>query len=364
MTEPRAAFFPPYQYAAVCGARATQSAMNIIVGVLLVLVFVALAVYLFAPKDPNGGANGGANGGGDVEATTAIVKDGGNINLACLGDSHFVLLSASYGPAPDDPSSCLPYDAMAALKGWTASHPHGGSLSVAPDLFPKAPPCPGPRQLTMKHTCADGAKATFVPLRENTCSNAQDMLPVDTAPAFHLWTGQDNKNWTADVVPWDPDSQIQLTAAALTPGSRREFLPINPITRVGVTDRVPTWDNPFTPYGDPSGPCSRAASLWGVQPFAPGFMEPAANDSTDGTPYDRRTYYQPSFWDWPVSSIYGGPYEALGPGCPAGDEIGIGGPTEESKRTYIRPDPIYFGDWINVEGEVPPEVEEAVGAWP
>ncbi len=333
--------------------------MNPILGVVLVLVVVAIAVYLLAGKDTNGGANGGGDG---IQGTTAVERDGTHFQISCMGDSHLELLSASYATAPDAPVTCEPYDALGVLKAWAAQNPRGGALAVTPSAFPKASACAAPRQLTLRYECADGSpsKAAFAPQRVNTCSNAQDMLPVDPAPAFHLWTGQDNKNFTADVVPWDPDSRIQLTAAALTPGSRREFLPINPITRVGVTSRVPTWDNPFTPYGDPSGPCSRAVSLWDVQPFAPGFMEPAANDSTDGTPYERRTYYQPSVWDWPVSSPYGGPYRALPPGCPAGNEAGIGGPDVESKRTYIQPSPLYWLDEPAVQGEVPEILEEEV----
>lgn len=197
----------------------------------------------------------------------------------------------------------------------------------------------------------------FAPQRVNACSDAQDMLPPDREPAFHLWAGQGNRNFTVADVPWDPASQIQLTGGALAPGSRRAFLPINPVTRIGVTDRVPTWANPYVLEGDPSGPCSRAVSLWEVQPGAPGFLEPAAPDSTDGTPYERRSYYQPAVWEWPAASPYGGPYRELGPGCPGGSAVGIGGDAVESKRTYIRPSPLYWLRGPMVEGVPPPPLE-------
>lgn len=153
-------------------------------------------------------------------------------------------------------------------------------------------------------------KSTFRPHRVSTCSDAQDVLPqamIDPDYRLHQWTGQQNSNWTVADQPWDPQSRIQLTAAALTAGARPAFRPINPITRIGVTDRVLNWANPQG-VGDPSSdPCSPAVSLFDVQPFQPGFMVPRQNDSTDGTPYENRYYYQPEYWSR-ASGPYGGPY--------------------------------------------------------
>jgi hypothetical protein len=313
-------------------------------GPLVGLVLVALVVIVAYASTRGPGSGGEGGGGGGVTTAT----DGASWYPYCGEGSHLEVVSASYDVPPGAEVLCPTFDALPAMRAWAGRHPSGGVFTVAPTSFPGAPACPAPRQLDARWRCAPGAGGSaagpdsFTPQRVNTCSDAQDMLPPDPDPAVHLWTGQNNRNFTVADVPWDPTSRIQLTGGALTPGSRRAFLPINPITRIGVTNRVPTWGNPYTPYGDPSGPCSRAVSLWDVQPGAPGFLEPALPDSTDGTPYQRRSYYQPAVWEWPAASPYGGPYRALGPGCPGGDAAGIGGDVAESKRTYIQPSPLYW----------------------
>jgi hypothetical protein len=212
-----------------------------------------------------------------------------------------------------------------------------------------------------------GGRDRFWAARVNSCSDAQAALPEDPAPAFHRWTGPGNRNWTAEVTPWDPDSRIQLTAAALTPGSRQEFLPINPITRIGATSRLRTWANPFTPSGDPSGPCNlQYPSLWEPQPFQPDYYVPAQND---GSPDAPRAFYQALPWDAPPNfrdghSVYGGPYRPLAPGCPAPlNESGIGDPMLRSRREYLRPADasLYFpGEDLAVEGQLPPFLPKGV----
>lgn len=166
-------------------------------------------------------------------------------------------------------------------------------------------------------------RETVIPRRVNTCSSAQNVLPEVTAPpgypeqtSFYEWTGQNNHNWTVADQPWDPDTKMQLTAAALTAGARQRYLPINPLTRIGITDRVLNWDNPYGANDMFSNPCSDAVSIFDVQPSQPGFMEPMQNDSTDGTPAEDRYYYQPSYWNR-ASGPYGGPYTPVAV-CPYG----------------------------------------------
>jgi hypothetical protein len=110
---------------------------------------------------------------------------------------------------------------------------------------------------------------------------------------------------------------MQLTAAALTAGARQMYQPINPLTRVGVTDRVLNWDNPYGLGDKFSNPCSDAVSVFDVQPWQPGFMVPKENDSTDGTPAENRYYYQPAYWSR-ASGPYGGPYTPVA-ACPYGE---------------------------------------------
>lgn len=157
-------------------------------------------------------------------------------------------------------------------------------------------------------------------LRETVVPRRADVpaLAPDHDPALHIWSGQLNHNFTAPYTPWDPDSRQQLETAALTAGGRKMHLPVNPDTRIGVTDRVKVWDNPYTAADDPSSPCSKAVSIYDVQPFQQGFLVPRTNGSTDGTPAQGRYYYQPAYWSR-ESGPYGGPYTPAAH-CQVGDE--------------------------------------------
>ena len=95
--------------------------------------------------------------------------------------------------------------------------------------------------------------------------------------------------------------------------------PVNPLTRIGVTNRVLNWDNPYAGDDISSSPCSSAVSVYEVQPFQPGFLIPRENDSTDGTMAQQRTYYQPAYWSR-ASGPYGGPYQPVA-SCP--EDLGI-----------------------------------------
>lgn len=156
-------------------------------------------------------------------------------------------------------------------------------------------------------------KEHYLPRRVNVCSSAQDVLPAamaDPEAALHARSGQNNANFTVPITPWDPNSRQQLETAALTAGARRAHLPINPLTHIGITDRVPIWQNPYTDAEDISGPCSSAVSIYQVQPHQPGYLVRASNDSTDGTMAQQRYYYQPPYWSR-ESGPYGGPYTPL-----------------------------------------------------
>ena len=155
-------------------------------------------------------------------------------------------------------------------------------------------------------------KDTFRPQRV-ACPNAE---APDPDPNLHRWAGQRNQNWTTVVTPWDPDSRIQLESAALTPSTRAMHLPINPVTRIGVTSRVRNWDNPYARNDLFTSPCSDANSLFDLQPFQPGFLAPKQNESTDNTPAQGRYYFQPEYWSR-ASGPYGGPYTSVA-SCSAG----------------------------------------------
>lgn len=158
------------------------------------------------------------------------------------------------------------------------------------------------------------SREKIIPRRVDTCSSEQDVLPAvmaDPDYSLHQWSGQGNRNWTVEVTPWDPDSRIQLESAALTPGARQMHRPVNPLTRIGITDQVLNWENPYSGLDDPSSsPCSTATSIYEVQPFQPGYMKKASNDSTDGTDAQQRYYYQPAYWSR-ASGPYGGPYRPV-----------------------------------------------------
>jgi hypothetical protein len=126
-------------------------------------------------------------------------------------------------------------------------------------------------------------------------------------------------------------AKTQLATGALTASATEATLPVNPITRIGVTARVRNWDNPGLQHlhsdisGPPppniySDPCSSAVSIYDVQPGQPGFLVKAENDSTDGTMYRGRYFYQPTYWDMGSAGPYGGPYAAKAT-CP--EDLGI-----------------------------------------
>lgn len=211
-----------------------------------------------------------------------------------------------------------------------------------------------------RHRKASGVqRENIIPRRVNTCSSAQDVLPAAMADpdySLHQWSGQDNRNWTVEVTPWDPDSRIQLTSAALTAGARQMHRPINPLTRIGITDRVPNWGNPFSSIEDPSSsPCSAATSIYEVQPFQPGFMKKAANDSTDGTHDQQRYYYQPAYWSR-ASGPYGGPYRPVACCGAESDDVASDNAVTDNNATTPKESMQNEGEfwWQQVGGYHPP----------
>ena len=241
------------------------------------------------------------------------IRDGGLLSFSCRGGGVDVV-AATYGPVTPD-GSCDPVDVTDVMRQWAQTNP-GKPFQVGPASFPGIPPCilqSTDRELVVSYSCAPG-KETVVPRRVSVCSPARR----DADPVLHAWTGQDNRNFTAPVVPWDPDSRIQLTAASLTAGARPKHRPVNPLTRIGITDRVPAWQtrNDSDIF---ASPCSSAVSIYGVQPSQPDFLVPKANESTDGTMAQRRYYYQPAYWSR-ASGPYGGPYRPVA-SCP--EDLGV-----------------------------------------
>lgn len=157
---------------------------------------------------------------------------------------------------------------------------------------------------------SQGSRERVIPRRVDTCTAAQDVL---------LCERTDMMSRIDSITPWSPDSQIRPMVAALTAGARE----INPLTRIGVTDRVLRFaesDNPCAGDDDISAsPCSSAPSVYEVQPFQPGFLVKAQNDSTDGTMAQRRYHYQPAYWSR-TSGPYGGPYHPVA-SCP--EDLGL-----------------------------------------
>ena len=281
------------------------------------LFVAAVVVVLLVLVAAFSGRAGGSRSGADR------VQDGSLLALTCQDAGVPEIRRATYGPVAG--SACAPYDVTAWLARWVAQNP-GKGFEVSPEMFPGAPVCSSLRELVVEYACgAAGAKEAVVPRRVAACSDAQDVLPAAMADpdyALHRWSGEQNANWTAEVTPWDPDSRIQLTAAALTAGARRRNRPVNPLTRVGATDRVPNWDNPYAGDDISSSPCSSAVSVFQVQPFQPGFLAPRANDSTDGTMAEGRYYYQPAYWSR-ASGPYGGPYRPVA-ACPESPAAELG----------------------------------------
>lgn len=286
---------------------AAGGARNFFAAMVAILVVLVIA-YLFLSD----------RGGGGGASATDTVQDGSLLSFAC-GSAPPKIVKASYGPLSSRASDCEAVDLTAWLQSWVSAHP-GKPLEVGPDVFPGAPACPGvTRALRVAYRCPGEG---FRPHRVDTCSAAQDALPAameDPDYSLHQWTGQDNENWTVEVTPWDPDSRIQLTAAALAPSTRAAYRPINPLTRIGVTSRVRNWDNPYAGDDISSDPCSSAVSIYEVQPFEPGFLIPKANDSTDDTMAEQRYYYQPAYWSR-ASGPYGGPYKPVA-SCP--EDVGV-----------------------------------------
>jgi hypothetical protein len=273
-------------------------------------------------------------GGGDSSGSNKI-QDGNTLTFSCRGSVVPEITEATY-EAVKTGSSCQSVDVKAFMQAWVKANP-GKQFVVTPGAFPgvSIPPCSETRQLAISYNCvADdssmlyftaspgGRREGLMPRRVDTCTTAQDVLPAamaDPDPFLHAWSGQDNKNFTAAVTPWDPDSRQQLETAALTAGARQMHRPVNPLTRIGVTDRVLNWDNPYAGDDISSSPCSSAVSVYEVQPFQPGFLIPKENDSTDGTMAQQRTYYQPAYWSR-ASGPYGGPYQPVA-SCP--EDLGI-----------------------------------------
>jgi len=150
---------------------------------------------------------------------------------------------------------------------------------------------------------ADGFRPQRVPL----CSARQDVFVKDTDRPLHYWTGENNRNWTAAAVPYDPDSKTQLFVSALTASASERVLPVDPLTRIGSNSQVLRWGNPFTPLNGKGCPCSDQVSVYDLQPFETGFMIPKKSDSTDGTSFEGRYYYQPEYWSF-AAGPRGGPY--------------------------------------------------------
>lgn len=281
---------------------------NFFVAMIAILAMLAIAYHYIRN-------NGGSGGDSDGRST---IQDGNTLTFSCKGEVGPNVTKASYGPLKPS-SQCESVDVADTMRAWVKANP-GKTFQVGPNMFPTAPQCPfsaTPRALTISYTCV-APKETIVPRRADTCTAAQSALPAamaDPDPFLHAWAGQDNKNFTAAVTPWDPDSRQQLETAALTAGARQIHRPINPLTRIGVADGVLG----FAGGGISSSPCSSAVPVYQVQPFQPGWLIPKANDSTDGTMAQQRAYYQPAYWSR-ASGPYGGPYQPVA-SCP--EALGI-----------------------------------------
>jgi hypothetical protein len=286
-------------------------------GILIALVAVLLVIVVYYV----------AASANRTKHSKKIVADGDSLTIECPQGLITRILVATYGG-----KGCSSVDVTDFMQSWVTANP-GKPFRVDPTAFgdTEMPECSAPRELSVEYICKS-PKENIIPRRVDTCSSAQDVLPAAMADPdylLHQWTGQDNRNWTVEVTPWDPDSKIQLTAAALTAGARPMHRPINPLTRIGITDRVLNWDNPYANTRGvediSASPCSSAVSVYDVQPFQPGFLIPKANDSTDGTMAQRRYYYQPAYWSR-ASGPYGGPYRPVasctnGKKAPSIDEI-------------------------------------------
>lgn len=258
---------------------------------LWIALFVAAAVLLAYL----------AGAGSSADGLVATAGDGSELQLACVPPSVANVSRAEYGAAGDLT------DVTEEVSALLADSP-SQAIAVSADTL-GAPPSPAVRSLRVEYTCGPSAmqrREHIVPRRTNTCAKTP---PTSDDPWPRRWTGQRNQNWTVVDQPFDPDSKIQLTAGALTPAAREAHLPINPVTRIGVTARVRNWENPYTDsiFSDP---CASGDSVYDVLPRAPGDLIPAANDSTDGTMYQGRTYYQPAYWTR-ASGPLGGPYVPL-----------------------------------------------------
>lgn len=186
-----------------------------------------------------------------------------------------------------------------------------------------------------------------VPRRTNTCAGTPTSYDD---PWPRRWTGQRNQNWTVTDQPFDPESKIQLTAGALAPSARPAHLPINPVTRIGITSRVRNWENPFT-GSIFSNPCASGASVYDVPIHAPGDLVPAVNDSTDGTMYQGRVYYQPAYWSR-ASGPLGGPYTPLST-CPLREGFyGQEMPWQDTDAPPLPPDQTYGRNTRNLARSV------------
>lgn len=155
--------------------------------------------------------------------------------------------------------------------------------------------------------CGKSYKGNFVPSRVDPCSSKQDVMKIDKEPDLHQWPDMP----TSYSPPYSVDSKLQLVTSALSPSTSERHMPVNPITNIGKGTSVMRWDNPYYPPDTPYySPCSDVLSPYEKQPWQTGFMIKKDFESTDGTKYRNRYYYQPMYSSY-ASGPYGGPYTPL-----------------------------------------------------
>ena len=118
-------------------------------------------------------------------------------------------------------------------------------------------------------------KETFVPLLGNPCCGS--------GPHETLWAWDRNADGTVVRVPFSQVSGSPLTTSAEAPSLRPQYQPANPVSRIGVTSDQMLWSDPHS-----DATCSHRNSVFELTHGQPGYLEQAAQDSTDGYAYQRR----------------------------------------------------------------------------
>jgi len=311
---------------------------------LLAVLVVAIVVGVVLTRPPAGAPSAPTTPPAKPYKGSATARDdGGELKIDC-GGLALHIDKASYTEAD---GMCTDYDAtadVAALVG-----PAGEKLEVTlyPDTLPEASECKATRDLDVGYTC--GTLEKIVPRRELCRGDA-----CDPDPELRVWAGEGNRNWTAAPDPWNDVTRVDLTAGAPSPASRGRYWPIDPNTRIGVTDRVNVWSNPQG--GVYASPCSSARPVYSTQPFERGFLEEKENDSTDGTMAQRRTFYMQPYWSAPAR-------RPPPPKCP--EDLGIEMNLEGDYATWLASEEsrgLGLGD--NHPHFYPPSAAPAYGAPP